>query len=411
MMRRFERVAANENNEDWSELISREDELYCRDDDIRSQFARDYTRVLHSLAYRRLKHKTQVFFNAAGNDHICTRIEHVMHVESVSNTISKYLGLNEELTKTIAISHDLGHAPFGHQGEKVLNDISEKYLNKKFWHEQNGVYFVDNVELLEDNQRNLRNLSLTYAVRDGIISHCGEIDQNAIKPRKEKFNLNMFKEPGQEQAATWEGCVVKLADKIAYLGRDIEDAIRLNYLTKSQINDLQEMAGARNKDAINTTVIMHNMIIDLCKNSSPDLGLCLSSDMHNQLVDIKQFNYDYIYNNDRLKPYKKYSELVLTELTEVLISYYKGENTLEHLNDKQFYNKKFIKDFALWLMQYCDNEFSNRLKELNPNTSDLNRKIYRNLENEELYIQAVVDFIAGMTDNYAYESFEELLCC
>ena len=153
-MRRFERVAANENNEDWSELISREDELYCRDDDIRSQFARDYTRVLHSLAYRRLKHKTQVFFNAAGNDHICTRIEHVMHVESVSNTISKYLGLNEELTKTIAISHDLGHAPFGHQGEKVLNDISEKYLNKKFWHEQNGVYFVDNVELLEDNQRN-----------------------------------------------------------------------------------------------------------------------------------------------------------------------------------------------------------------------------------------------------------------
>ena len=221
----------------------------------------------------------------------------------------------------------------------------------------------------------------------------------------------MFKEPGQEQAATWEGCVVKLADKIAYLGRDIEDAIRLNYLTKSQINDLQEMAGARNKDAINTTVIMHNMIIDLCKNSSPDLGLCLSSDMHNQLVDIKQFNYDYIYNNDRLKPYKKYSELVLTELTEVLISYYKVENTLEHLNDKQFYNKKFIKDFALWLMHYCDNEFSNRLKELNPNTSDLNRKIYRNLENEELYIQAVVDFIAGMTDNYAYESFEELLCC
>ena len=117
-----------------------------RKDDIRSPFARDYTRVLHSLAYRRLKHKTQVFFNAAGNDHICTRIEHVQHVESVSNTIAKELGLNEELTRAIAIAHDLGHAPFGHQGEDVIKKLTQKYLEKDFWHEQNGVYFVDDKE-------------------------------------------------------------------------------------------------------------------------------------------------------------------------------------------------------------------------------------------------------------------------
>ena len=153
-MKRFINEKADINNPKWNNLIHREKEIYKRETDLRSDFERDYNRILHSNAYKRMKHKTQVFFNAAGNDHICTRIEHVMHVESVSNTISKYLGLNEELTKTIAISHDLGHAPFGHQGEKVLNDISEKYLNKKFWHEQNGVYFVDNVELLEDNQRN-----------------------------------------------------------------------------------------------------------------------------------------------------------------------------------------------------------------------------------------------------------------
>ena len=94
----------------------------------------------------------QGIFNAAGNDHICTRIEHVQHVESVSNTIAKELGLNEELTRAIAIAHDLGHAPFGHQGEDVIKKLTQKYLEKDFWHEQNGVYFVDDVELLEDNE-------------------------------------------------------------------------------------------------------------------------------------------------------------------------------------------------------------------------------------------------------------------
>ena len=101
--KKFEMVAVNNLNPRWKELIKRQDSLYERNDDIRSPFARDYTRVLHSLAYRRLKHKTQVFFNAAGNDHICTRMEHVQHVESVSNTIAKELGLNEELTRAIAL--------------------------------------------------------------------------------------------------------------------------------------------------------------------------------------------------------------------------------------------------------------------------------------------------------------------
>jgi dGTPase len=229
--KKFEMVAVNNLNPRWKELIKRQDSLYERNDDIRSPFARDYTRVLHSLAYRRLKHKTQVFFNAAGNDHICTRMEHVQHVESVSNTIAKELGLNEELTRAIALAHDLGHAPFGHQGEDVIKKLAQEYLKKDFWHEQNGVYFVDDVELLEDNQTMLRNLDLTYAVRDGIISHCGEVDENSIYPRNELINLKKFDRAGKYQAVTWEGCVVKLADKIAYLGRDIEDAQRLGYLT------------------------------------------------------------------------------------------------------------------------------------------------------------------------------------
>ena len=130
MKKCFDDVAMREGNPKWDKMISRQHPIYARNGDVRSDFARDYTRILHSLAYRRLKHKTQVFYNAAGNDHICTRIEHVQHVESVSNTIANSLGLNEDLTKAIAMAHDLGHAPFGHQGEKIISNLTEKYLGK-----------------------------------------------------------------------------------------------------------------------------------------------------------------------------------------------------------------------------------------------------------------------------------------
>ena len=116
----FQAVAAKPEHPLWESFIRRENSLYNRNDDVRSPFARDYTRILHSKAYRRLKHKTQVFFNV-DNDHICTRMEHVALVDSVACTIAKFLGLNEELTKAIAIGHDLGHAPFGHQGENGLS--------------------------------------------------------------------------------------------------------------------------------------------------------------------------------------------------------------------------------------------------------------------------------------------------
>ena len=172
--RPFSEVAAAPENANWEKLIARPSALYNRADDVRSPFARDYTRILHSTAYRRLKHKTQVFYNI-DNDHICTRMEHVAHVESVSSTIASNLGLNTELTKAIAMGHDLGHAPFGHHGETILTKLCQNYISKdmKFWHEKNGLYFVDKVELLADNYNDYKNLDLTYAVRDGIISHCG----------------------------------------------------------------------------------------------------------------------------------------------------------------------------------------------------------------------------------------------
>ena len=116
-------VAMYPTNPKWKNAIKREKELYSRNNDIRTEFERDYTRVLHSNAYKRMKHKTQVFFSPE-SDHICTRIEHVALVESISYTIAKYLGLNVELTKAIATAHDIGHSPFGHEGERILSEIS-----------------------------------------------------------------------------------------------------------------------------------------------------------------------------------------------------------------------------------------------------------------------------------------------
>ena len=158
----FKKYAANESNPNWNNIISRCTPLYKRDNDIRTEFGRDYTRIIHCNAYRRLKHKTQVFFSP-DNDHICTRIEHVTHVESISYTIATYLGLNTELTKAIAVSHDIGHSPFGHVGERILSSLSQKDVGTTFWHEKNGLDFVDYIELLEDDNKYKKNLNLTYA--------------------------------------------------------------------------------------------------------------------------------------------------------------------------------------------------------------------------------------------------------
>ena len=405
---KFENHATFPNNIHWELLTSRQSELYFRPDDIRSPFARDYTRILHSMAYRRLKHKTQVFFNI-DNDHICTRMEHVAHVESVSSTIARRLGLNEELTKAISMGHDLGHAPFGHQGESVIKKLCNKYLNQSFWHEQNGLRFVDKVDLLEDNYKSFKNLNLTYAVRDGIISHCGEVDENGIFPRSIDISIDDFNEAGKYQAVTWEGCVVKIADKIAYVGRDIEDAMNLGFLDQTAQNTLLRMAQANDQNVLNTTVIMHNMIIDICNNSSPKNGICLSHKFNQQLKDIKAFNYEHIYNHPRLEPFKHYSELVITQIFESLLTMYDGKHTWSMLNENRCFTPQLVDSFEKWLARYCNVSIvpNGELKDLA--LSCTNEKIYKNLETKELYIQAIIDYISGMTDRFAIVLFNELL--
>ena len=247
MNKSFSKAAVDEKNKDCAWLLKRQKDMYVTSGDNRSQFERDYTRILHSNSFRRMKHKTQVFFNVE-NDHICTRMEHVLHVESVSHSIAQALGLNCELTQAIAIGHDLGHTPFGHVGERILNNLAVngivendetivkgfswehlKNLNGEayFWHERNSLRMVDKLDLLADDTGKERNLNLTFTVRDGIISHCGELKTVSLKPRNnKKIDLyGDFIRSGQFEPATWEGCAVKIADKIAYLGRDIDSLV------------------------------------------------------------------------------------------------------------------------------------------------------------------------------------------
>ena len=395
----------------WPALVARPGTLYKKEGDIRTAFNRDYTRILHCCAFRRLKHKTQVFFNI-NNDHVCTRMEHVFHVDSVSSTIADALGLNTDLTRAIALGHDLGHAPFGHQGESILNELSQTYCHTSFWHEKNGLRVVDHLELLADLQNVSRNLDLTYAVRDGIISHCGERNITSISPREYLIDLATIQEANQYSPATWEACVVKMADKIAYIGRDLEDAERLGFFSEQDKAFLQDMARATGQDAINTTAIMHNLIIDICASSTPKSGICLSAEAHAQLKEVSAFSTRTIYNHLRLDPFKKYAALVLNQIFSFLFEQYQPADLLPHLLAVNQGKSKLAASFVTWVSSYCDPVFiKDTLKEpfLRAPEHLANEKIYGCLDSPALYAQAIVDYLSGMTDRYAIEAFDELI--
>ena len=399
MKNSFKNLSANLDNPKWNNIISRQKPLYSRAMDTRNDFERDYTRIIHSNSYRRLKHKTQVFFSPE-NDHICTRIEHVTHVDSISYTIANYLGLNTELTKAIAIAHDLGHSPFGHGGERVLSRLSKRDLNCSFWHEKNGLDFVDKVELLEDSERYKQNLNLTYAVRDGIISHCGEIDENGLKPRDEFIDLNDYSFPNEFSPYTWEACVVKVSDKISYIGRDIEDAITLGLLDNhlSELSDLLKNSDVTN---LNNTNIINYLVTDLCKNSSPENGISFSTPAFKLLNKIKDFNYKHIYLCDKLLASNRYFELVITEIYNTLANCYDGKSFLNSVKSLAGFYPKLSASFYDFLELYCANTDREKLK--------LKNNILFEKENKDNFYQAILYYISGMTDHYAMEIYQEII--
>ena len=390
----FEHVAMNENNPDFQKAISRLKPLYQRSNDLRSEFGRDYTRIIFSLAYRRLKHKTQVFF-AVKDDHVCTRSEHVNLVESISYTIANYLGLNTELTKAIAVGHDLGHAPFGHGGERIIDEIAKEYGLQSFWHEQNSLHFIDEIETLEDNSHHHHNLNLTYAIRDGIISHCGEMNQKNIIKREEYIDLNNYTKAGLYNPYTWEGCVVKMSDKIAYLARDIEDALRLKVLKQTKVDKLKLLINNVCKEykftAINNGTIVNYFIQDVCKNSNLSDGIALSDEAHEIMKIIMKFNYENIYLIDRLKIHANYVKLILNSIFDFLLKYdklAKEKNTNiidELLKDRDNY-PQIIDSFICWLEKYS------KITGMKRPEIYQNKIIYDFTKDDKAIIRCIIDY-------------------
>jgi len=320
------------------------------------------------MAFRRLKHKTQVFF-APENDHICTRIEHSLHVASIATTISKALGLNTDLAHAIGLGHDLGHAPFGHAGEKTLQSIT----GKPFHHELHSLRVVDKIE----NYGN--GLNLTFAVRDGIVSHCGEADEQFIRINNSINKLENITEL-PKSPSTWEGCTVRISDSIAYLGRDLEDAVSAGLIAAQSIPaDIKVKLGDTNSKIINTLV--YDVIDWSMKNGS----IGFSEEIFSYMKALKEFSRNTIYQNPRMKHWNDYSAFVIRELYNFLNG---------HASAFQFNLDKYT---------------------ASPNA--LIRKFGRYIEsmdhlyrNEKYNLpQIVTDYIAGMTDEFAIQCYKTLL--
>lgn len=400
MRNSFINEAMNINHPNWNNITSRILPLSSRISDIRTEFDKDYTRIIHSNAYKRLKHKTQVFFSPE-NDHICTRSEHVTHVESISYTIASYLGLNTELTKAIAVAHDLGHSPFGHAGEKIISEISKQDLGISFWHEKNGLHFVDSIELLEGHDGYKKNLNLTYGIRDGIISHCGEIDENALRPRNEFIDLDNYTCPNQYAPYTWEACVVKISDKISYIGRDIEDAITLGILD-NHLQELYDLLNYNSSDyTLNNTNIINYLVTDLCENSSPEKGLCFSDSAFKLLNKIKEFNYKNIYYSNRIIPSNNFFKLVINQIYDKLKNCFDENNTVTNIQKLNKFYPKLSSGFHDFLQNYVN--FGNR------DELKLKNKVIFDINNKEDFYKSILSYISGMTDNFAIEIYNEII--
>jgi dGTPase len=290
-----------------------------------------------------------------------------------------------------------------------LDVLARKYLDDSFWHEKNSLFFIDKIETLQDPVRNEKNLDLTYAVRDGIICHCGEVDETGIRPRKDFIPLYSIERPGLVQPATWEGCVVKISDKISYLGRDIEDAIQYKILRARAIRELDkiiaETVGSRpfrRPNTLNNTTLIHDLVVDLCENSSLTNGLSFSPEYYELIKRVKAFNYEHIYQYWRIEEFKKHAQVVIDTLFLTLKRLYKRvSSTRNHSALEEF--PLLRKYFEEWLIKYSDYDI--RKRERLHFTNDI---IYT-LESEESYILSVIHFISGMTDFFALRVYDEII--
>ena len=264
----------------------------------RQNYCVDSDRILHSLSYTRYIDKTQVFY-LIDNDHITHRVLHVQLVSKISRTIGRFLGLNEDLVEAIALGHDIGHCPFGHDGETYLSELCEASGIGPFRHNVQSVRFLEGIE------QKGRGLNLTLQVLDGILCHDGEIHDQALYPKREKtFHaldqeiVNKAADPDLSvRPMTLEGCVVRMADTISYIGRDIEDAIRLNLIKRADIpRHSVERLGETNG------TIVYNLVEDVIQNSFEKPSIGFSSEASEALKKLREFNLEQIYLNPKIKP-------------------------------------------------------------------------------------------------------------
>ena len=353
-----------------SEMIERE---RPREEDIRGSYYRDTTAIIHSSPFRRLKHKTQVFY-APSNDHICTRMEHVSHVASIASTICRPLGLDTELAWAIGMGHDLGHTPFGHTGEKIISSLSVERGLPPFEHEINSLRAVD---FLSNNGS---GLNLTYAVRDGIVSHNGESLNKRIIPTFKKKDMKSLASRSGLIPATYEGVVVRFSDTIAYLGRDFEDASRLGIVNS---DDLPEIV--KNRLGTTNSKIITALVNDLIQGADEDNGIGFSDYVFEAVESFSEFNYQKIYRSKIMNGYTEY----FSRLINLIIDYL----------------EKLYSSFGLEEEGYLEERnmlaagFYSHMKEMYP--------VY--MEKEGSDRRMIMDYVAGMTDNFCLDCANEIL--
>jgi len=326
----------------------------------RQAFSVDADRILHSLAYTRYIDKTQVFY-LIQNDHVTHRVLHVQLVSKIARTIGRFLGLNEDLIEAIALAHDIGHTPFGHDGERILAELCHRHGIGYFHHNLQSFQFLDKVE------RKGRGWNLCLQTLDGIMGHDGEIHDQKLEPIKyktfeslENEILNKKENPEAKLIPmTLEGCVVRMADTISYIGRDLEDAIRLGMIQRSDIpKDCAERLGNTNG------TIVYNLVTDVITNSFEKSYTAFSHDVSMALKALKAFNLEHIYLNPQIKIHLG----IIRQLFEMLFERYLNDLKNENLSSVIF--TQFLEDISeMYLANHS-------------------------------HAEIVRDFIAGMTDQY-----------
>ena len=352
---------------DSEALREREEPLLA--EDYRLPFSIDADRIVHSLAYTRYLDKTQVF-SLARDIHVTKRLVHVQLVSKIGRTIGRFLQLNEDLIEAIALGHDIGHPPFGHDGEAFLSELALEHGLPPFKHNVHGV------RTLRFLERDGRGLNLTLQVYDGILCHDGESNKYSLSPDRNKKSFAdldleveriLYEEHYSPRPMTLEGCVVRLADTISYIGRDIEDAIRMGLIRREDIpKECKEILGDTNGK------IVYRLVTDLIRQSLGQEAVGFSQEVAEALTRLKKFNLERIY----LNPAAKSEMEKIRNLFRQLFA-----KCLEDLEEER-QEAPIFKDFL--------------------NTMD---ESYR--EKTPLP-QMVIDFMAGMTDDYFVSVCKEL---